>query len=70
MMPKFNVDIHFGVYCARCGKGICSNCDTNIESKSGLKMRVEPCQNCLDKEYARGAREQRKATGKIVRVGQ
>ena len=53
-MPKFNIDIHFDVYCARCGKGLCNNCDTNIESKSGLKMRIEPCQNCLDKEYAKG----------------
>lgn len=59
-MPKFNVDIHFGVYCARCGKPICSNCDTNVESKSGLKMRVEPCQNCLKKEYAWGRKEQKK----------
>lgn len=58
-MPKFNIDVHFDVYCARCGKGLCSNCDTNIESKSGLKMRIEPCKNCLDKEYARGEKKRR-----------
>ena len=58
-MPKFNVDIHFDVYCARCGKGICGNCDTNIVSKSSLKMRVEPCRKCLDKEYARGTKNRK-----------
>ena len=56
-MPKFKIDVHFDVYCARCGKGICNNCDTNIESKSGLKMRVEPCKNCLDKERKTGRKE-------------
>jgi RNase P subunit RPR2 len=56
-MPKFNLDVHFGVYCAKCGKPMCSNCNTDIPSKSGLKMTVEPCQNCLDKEFSRGKKE-------------
>lgn len=54
-MPSFNIDIHFGVYCGKCGKPICGNCKI-LESKSGLKMSVEPCQECLTKEYARGVR--------------
>lgn len=64
-MPIFNVDVHFGVYCSRCGRGICSNCDTNIESKSGLKMRVQPCQHCLDKEYKRAMKQ----ADKMLRAG-
>lgn len=56
-MPKFNVDIHFDVYCEKCGRGICKNCDTNIETKSGLKMHIEPCSYCLNKEFIRGKKE-------------
>ena len=72
-MPKFNIDVHFDAYCARCGKGICSNCNTDIASKSGLKMQIEPCQNCLKREYSKGAkmvklteRDLRKLRGKKI----
>lgn len=57
-MPKFNVDVnlnvHFDAYCAKCGKAMCSNCDTDIPSKSGFKMRIYPCQFCIDKTYKLG----------------
>jgi reverse gyrase len=59
-MPKFKIDVHFDVYCARCGKGLCGNCNTNIESKSGLKMTIEPCQRCLDKEIKKAIRQERR----------
>lgn len=47
MMPH----IEFEVWCAKCGAGLCRQCDT---TKDGRGITVEPCEQCLDAKYAEG----------------
>ena len=49
--------IEFEVWCARCGNGLCGQCH---ETKGGIT--VEPCANCLDKEYDLGLEKGREET--------
>lgn len=56
-MPSFDISVDFDVYCARCGAGLCQQ--SNTESKSSYRgtshaVNVEPCENCLRKEYDKG----------------
>lgn len=48
-MPSFDVEVKFEIYCARCGAGICMNGETS-STKRGLRLDMEPCERCLEKE--------------------
>lgn len=37
--------IYFEVYCANCGGGLCKH--TTVDEKSGVKLEIEPCPECL-----------------------
>lgn len=37
--------IYFEVFCSNCGKGLCNL--TTVDERSGLKVEVQPCPNCL-----------------------
>jgi hypothetical protein len=37
--------IYFEVYCAKCGKGLCNL--TTVDERSGVKIEVKPCPDCL-----------------------
>lgn len=46
-MPYMSVDtdVHFEVYCKKCGTGLCSR--THV---SGHKIEIEPCPKCCVEE--------------------
>lgn len=37
--------IYFEVYCAKCGRGLCPL--TTVDERSGVKVEVMPCPECL-----------------------
>ena len=51
-MPEITVNVE--LYCAYCGAGICNN---GSERRDGRGLDIEPCDNCLSKEYDKGYAE-------------
>lgn len=37
--------IYFEVFCAKCGNGLCKL--TTVDERSGIKLEVQPCPECL-----------------------
>lgn len=37
--------LYFEVFCAKCGKGLCKL--TTVDERSGIKLEIEPCPECL-----------------------
>jgi hypothetical protein len=48
MMPEINIDID--LWCS-CGAGLCNQ--SSVAGR-GQGFVVEPCENCLDKQYEQG----------------
>lgn len=55
-MPDMEVTASFEVYRAKCGAGICNN--TSVDYCGNIpKLRIEPCERCLDQAYTEGDSE-------------
>lgn len=55
-MPSLEFD--FEVFCEKCGAGLCGNCKEGRTTNRGMPfIKVEPCQNCLDKRFDDGLEE-------------
>jgi len=37
--------LYFEVFCADCGKGLCKL--TTVDERSGIKLEIKPCPECL-----------------------
>ncbi|MEN6461095.1 MAG: hypothetical protein ABFC94_06990 [Syntrophomonas sp.] len=61
--------IYFEVLCAKCGNGLCNL--TTVDERSGVKLEVKPCPECLkdaesdgfDKGFFKGCEVTRKQAG-------
>lgn len=60
-MPQFDMVCEFEVYCAKCGNGICNNCDTMLTRNRGAnRLEVQPCTSCLEESHDKGYAEAEK----------
>jgi len=50
-MPIMQVE--FEVYCRECDEGLCNFTSVELD-KDGIKVRVKPCPNCMDRAEDRG----------------
>lgn len=66
-MPDFTVTVDFEVYCATCGAGLCNQSSTE-ERSSRLRVNVEVCERCKERErdvsyeegYSKGLKDGRR----------
>ena len=57
-MPSFETTCEFEVYCAKCGTGICNNCDTmKTYTRNANRLEVNPCEKCLQSAHDDGYAE-------------
>lgn len=50
-MPSFEVE--FEVFCGSCGEGLCQQ-SVGENTRAGLKVTVQPCEECLKKAKEKG----------------
>jgi hypothetical protein len=62
VMPTFNFDLDFEVYCGGCGAGLCNDSDTRESRKRNFpQVVVNPCSVCLESAREEGREEAQKA---------